>query len=165
MQQCGGFQPCSSEVPSKPTADTQMGRMWWGGIYRNKGNEKARLLRKAASFFVSVLLAFLCSVFHSKRNDHDSQCSGLERRKRCGSKKKRGSHCIAMTSSLAAGEGFEPSQTESESGVLPLHKPAVFRRTLIIISHFRKMSIGNLKFFQKSCFGQWKRTRCLSTLS
>jgi hypothetical protein len=25
---------------------------------------------------------------------------------------------------LAAGEGFEPSQTESESGVLPLHKPA-----------------------------------------
>ena len=54
-----------------------------------------------------------------------------------------------MTSSLAAGEGFEPSQTESESGVLPLHKPAVFRRTLIIISHFRKMSIGNLKFFQK----------------
>ena len=25
---------------------------------------------------------------------------------------------------MAAGEGFEPSQTESESGVLPLHKPA-----------------------------------------
>ena len=23
---------------------------------------------------------------------------------------------------MAAGEGFEPSQTESESGVLPLHK-------------------------------------------
>ena len=27
---------------------------------------------------------------------------------------------------LAAGEGFEPSRTESESGVLPLHKPAMF---------------------------------------
>lgn len=27
---------------------------------------------------------------------------------------------------LAAGEGFEPSQTESESGVLPLHQPARF---------------------------------------
>jgi hypothetical protein len=26
---------------------------------------------------------------------------------------------------LAAGEGFEPSQTESESGVLPLHNPAI----------------------------------------
>ena len=26
---------------------------------------------------------------------------------------------------MAAGEGFEPSQTESESGVLPLHKPAI----------------------------------------
>ena len=25
---------------------------------------------------------------------------------------------------MAAGEGFEPSQTESESGVLPLHKSA-----------------------------------------
>ena len=29
---------------------------------------------------------------------------------------------------LAAGEGFEPSQTESESVVLPLHKPAKFKR-------------------------------------
>ena len=27
---------------------------------------------------------------------------------------------------LAAGEGFEPSHTESESAVLPLHKPAIF---------------------------------------
>ena len=26
---------------------------------------------------------------------------------------------------VAAGEGFEPSHTESESAVLPLHKPAV----------------------------------------
>ena len=29
---------------------------------------------------------------------------------------------------MAAGEGFEPSQTESESGVLPLHKPAISLR-------------------------------------
>lgn len=28
--------------------------------------------------------------------------------------------------SMAAGEGFEPSHTESESAVLPLHKPAIF---------------------------------------
>ena len=28
--------------------------------------------------------------------------------------------------SLAAGEGFEPSHTESESAVLPLHNPAIF---------------------------------------
>ena len=26
---------------------------------------------------------------------------------------------------VAAGEGFEPSHTESESAVLPLHKPAI----------------------------------------
>ena len=33
---------------------------------------------------------------------------------------------------MAAGEGFEPSQTESESGVLPLHKPAIVRSPLTI---------------------------------
>ena len=27
---------------------------------------------------------------------------------------------------MAAGEGFEPSQTESESVVLPLHNPAIY---------------------------------------
>ena len=30
---------------------------------------------------------------------------------------------------MAAGEGFEPSHTESESAVLPLHKPAIFVRS------------------------------------
>ena len=38
---------------------------------------------------------------------------------------------------LAAGEGFEPSHTESESAVLPLHKPAilfaVFRSEQILL--------------------------------
>ena len=29
---------------------------------------------------------------------------------------------------MAAGEGFEPSHTESESAVLPLHKPAMSSR-------------------------------------
>ena len=37
------------------------------------------------------------------------------------------STCKAGASFLAAGEGFEPSQTESESVVLPLHNPAIFR--------------------------------------
>jgi hypothetical protein len=32
--------------------------------------------------------------------------------------------------SLAAGEGFEPSQTESESVVLPLHNPAKQQKLL-----------------------------------
>ena len=36
------------------------------------------------------------------------------------------STCKAGASFLAAGEGFEPSQTESESVVLPLHNPAKF---------------------------------------
>ena len=35
---------------------------------------------------------------------------------------------------LAAGEGFEPSQTDPESVVLPLHNPATFA-TEVIIAH------------------------------
>ena len=45
---------------------------------------------------------------------------------------------------LAAGEGFEPSHTESESAVLPLHKPAMFclpQRTKFIIQENDRMSI------------------------
>lgn len=58
---------------------------------------------------------------------------------------------------LAAGEGFEPSQTESESVVLPLHNPAISlfclavcfpaARTGVIIPNFRRLSIGFLKYF------------------
>ena len=32
---------------------------------------------------------------------------------------------MTLAPMLAAGEGFEPSQTESESVVLPLHNPAI----------------------------------------
>ena len=43
---------------------------------------------------------------------------------------------------MAAGEGFEPSQTESESGVLPLHKPAIVRSPLTISqAHYYYMQI------------------------
>ena len=35
---------------------------------------------------------------------------------------------------LAAGEGFEPSQTDPESVVLPLHNPAI-SATVVIIAH------------------------------
>src|SRR5699024_1844643 len=52
---------------------------------------------------------------------------------------------------LAAGEGFEPSQTESESIVLPLHNPAKFypppRGTNAIIPDRGKLSRGNFYFF------------------
>ena len=37
-----------------------------------------------------------------------------------------GNKALSGNFSLAAGEGFEPSQTESESVVLPLHNPAKF---------------------------------------
>ena len=35
--------------------------------------------------------------------------------------------------SVAAGEGFEPSHTESESAVLPLHNPAIWCRSLCCV--------------------------------
>ena len=57
---------------------------------------------------------------------------------------------------MAAGEGFEPSQTESESVVLPLHNRAILNlklalsvRTFIIIPFLFKMSTVFLKKFQK----------------
>ena len=37
---------------------------------------------------------------------------------------------------LAADEGFEPSQTESESGVLPLHKSAKRKSYYTVKSEF-----------------------------
>ena len=40
--------------------------------------------------------------------------------------------------SMAAGEGFEPSHTESESAVLPLHKPAISIRRSEQILLYRK---------------------------
>lgn len=52
---------------------------------------------------------------------------------------------------LAAGEGFEPSQTESESVVLPLHNPAISAPALaeanIIISPKSHLSRKNPKLF------------------
>ena len=39
---------------------------------------------------------------------------------------------------MAAGEGFEPSHTESESAVLPLHKPAISVRLSEQILLYRK---------------------------
>lgn len=45
---------------------------------------------------------------------------------------------VVGISELAAGEGFEPSHTESESAVLPLHKPAVSVRLNEQILLYRK---------------------------
>ena len=39
---------------------------------------------------------------------------------------------MTLAPTLAAGEGFEPSQTESESVVLPLHNPAISTANSII---------------------------------
>ena len=49
---------------------------------------------------------------------------------------------------MAAEEGFEPSQTESESVVLPLHNSAI-DLTLIIISHTGRFVNSFLRFLIK----------------
>ena len=52
---------------------------------------------------------------------------------------------------LAAGEGFEPSHTESESAVLPLHKPAISvpcrNNKKYYSRYFRKVKPFLTKFF------------------
>ena len=50
---------------------------------------------------------------------------------------------------MAEDEGFEPPQTESESGVLPLHKSSI-AGTLIIIRTFQELSRSFLKNFEIS---------------
>ncbi len=54
---------------------------------------------------------------------------------------------------LAAGEGFEPSHTESESAVLPLHKPAIWIllvRSLATNVFYYTENKGNVKLnFQR----------------
>ena len=52
---------------------------------------------------------------------------------------------------LAAGEGFEPSQTESESVVLPLHNPAKFKLSLTNKRYYSKL-FGNVKGILKIFF-------------
>ena len=47
---------------------------------------------------------------------------------------------------LAEDEGFEPPQTESESGVLPLHKSSIWNSS--IICKISEMSILFFHFFQ-----------------
>jgi hypothetical protein len=62
-----------------------------------------------------------------KKNSHQSAVSdGTENR------------TMAGIFELAAGEGFEPSHTESESAVLPLHKPAISVRLSEQILLYRK---------------------------
>ena len=53
---------------------------------------------------------------------------------------------------LAAGEGFEPSQTESESVVLPLHNSALSCATLTVYNIQRELSSEKCKKIWKDFF-------------
>ena len=57
---------------------------------------------------------------------------------------------------LAAGEGFEPSHTESESAVLPLHNPAISQTQGLLYpisgecqAEFGKFSLNFFYFFAR----------------
>ena len=61
---------------------------------------------------------------------------------------------------MAAGEGFEPSQTESESVVLPLHNPAVSvlsRQDRELLYHGFTDCQGFFAFFE-NCFFNFFQT-------
>lgn len=79
------------------------------------GIEITWLLFGAATFLLAFSLAFLCAKLIFSCIDNDLKRSELERGKYCGSKEKRGSSCIATTSSLAAGEGFEQAKISDKT--------------------------------------------------
>ena len=55
---------------------------------------------------------------------------------------------------MAAGEGFEPSHTESESAVLPLHKPAVSPWNSYHYTKNLRLVKGFSNFFPNFFFGE-----------
>ena len=65
------------------------------------------------------------------------QLNGFESQT-CGNKKTDTHAGICF---LAEDEGFEPPQTESESGVLPLHKSSVCGTSIIISNFLEKSSV------------------------
>ena len=72
-----------------------------------------------------------------------------------GSKEKSCNRDGYRISLLAAGEGFEPSQTESESGVLPLHKPAVFTdEQMLLYQRFFICQVAFRQFPKNFPFGK-----------
>ena len=60
---------------------------------------------------------------------------------------------------LAAGEGFEPSHTESESAVLPLHNPAMFLTNKIHYTRFPAFVNTFFRFLKKFSGGGLARPR------
>ena len=56
---------------------------------------------------------------------------------------------VTGISLLAAGEGFEPSHTESESAVLPLHNPAMFLTNISYYTGFLPFVNPFCEFFLK----------------
>ena len=60
---------------------------------------------------------------------------------------------------MAAGEGFEPSHTESESAVLPLHNPAVFHNK----GYYTRLT-GNVKACLKIFFISFPEELCYNKM-
>ena len=99
-----------------------------------------------------------------RKNNHKCGCSFLYRMK--GSTpfqnpiiKKADTHLGICF--LAEDEGFEPPQTESESGVLPLHKSSM-RGTKMIILKLPKKSSPFFKNFHFSSQGKFLPARTTS---
>ena len=121
-------------------------------ILCREGSRKAQERKSLAN-----LLAFWCAFGVSKRSRAALSLRGirhLENPQPLETNEKPRNRCGSEVFHLAAGEGFEPSHTESESAVLPLHKPARSvgrsdqpQRTDIIIQNIAFLSIGFFKVF------------------
>ena len=62
--------------------------------------------------------------------------------------------CVSSGFTMVAEEGFEPSQTESESVVLPLHNSAIcfcgfVNQRILLYAIYRVLSTKTLKIFMK----------------
>ena len=77
-------------------------------------------------------------------------------------RKNQQSQWIAGFAFLAGDEGFEPPQTESESGVLPLHKSpmCLALKRMYYYMHLRENVKTKITVFAKNKL--WSRSRCLT---
>lgn len=105
---------------------------------RDKVKQEREELKKTANF-VSKL-----TVFSEDPNVPFYEKGGTVKRETVFLHKKIGTSVTC--SDVAAGEGFEPSQDESESSVLPLHHPAIFSTDNIILQNYEKVKCF-FKFF------------------
>lgn len=86
---------------------------------------KKSALKIGGGLFCKVKILFHHIFHHLKTQTGTKKIFALPLNEKEKFPESTGNKALSGNFSLAAGEGFEPSQTESESVVLPLHNPAI----------------------------------------